>query len=151
MTSESGAGPTSVDMSNSEQWTVALAVDALATIEPGIGRFLAGASVDGHAAYVATLVIEEIMRNLIVHTPPYARDETATVTITVAANNVTVVIEDHRPSFDPFAAPELDVTAPLEQRRAGGMGLHLVRTMTDELTYEAGVDRNRLIAVISRR
>ena len=138
-------------MPNSSQWTVPLAVEAFAAIEPEIREFLSLAAVDGHAAYVSQLVIEEIVRNLIAHTPPYARDETATVTIEVAAHIVTVVIEDQRPSFDPFAAPELDVAAPLEQRKAGGMGLHLVRTMADQLTYEAGDDRNRLTAVISRQ
>ena len=138
-------------MPTSAQWTVTLAVEAFAAIEPEIGAFLASQAVGGHAAYVSQLVIEEIVRNLIVHTPPYARDETATVTIEVAAHIVTVVIEDQRPSFDPFAAPELDIGAPLEERKAGGMGLHLVRSMTDELTYQAGADRNRLTAVISRQ
>jgi serine/threonine-protein kinase RsbW len=133
------------------KWTVALAVDAFASIEPEVGRFLSSEAVDSHAAYVSTLVVEEIVRNLIEHTPPFAHDETATVTITVDAHRVTVVIEDRRPPFDPFAAPPFDIAAPLEQRRAGGMGLHLVRTMTDELTYEAGDDHNRLTAVISRR
>ena len=84
------------------------------------------------------------------HTPPYAQDETVTVAIAVAARTVTVVIEDQRPPFDPFGAPQLDVDAPLEQRRAGGMGLHLVRNLTDELTYENESDRNRLTAVVSR-
>ena len=138
-------------MPNSSQWTVPLTVEAFAAIEPEIREFLSLEAVDGHAAYVSELVIEEIVRNLIVHTPPFARDETAIVTIEVAAHIVTVVIEDQRPSFDPFAGPELDVAAPLEQRKAGGMGLHLVRTMADQLTYEAGDDRNRLTAVISRR
>ena len=137
-------------MPNSSQWTVPLAVEAFAAIEPEIREFLSLAAVDRHAAYVSQLVIEEIVRNLIVHTPPYARDETATVTIEVAAHIVTVVIEDQRPSFDPFAAPELDTEAPLEQRKAGGMGLHLVRSLADELTYQTDGDRNRLTAVIAR-
>jgi len=140
-----------VDMSNSAQWTVKLTVEAFAAIESEVGQFLSRERVEGHAAYVSQLVIEEIVRNLIEHTPPYAQNETATVTITIDAHIVTVVIEDRRPSFNPFDAPPLDTHAPLEQRRPGGMGLHLVLSMTDRLTYDAGDDSNRLTAVISRR
>lgn len=143
--------PVYLDMPNSAQWTVTLAIESYAAIESEISQFLAREAVEGHAAYVSQLVVEEIVRNLIVHTPPYARDETATVTIEVATHMVTVVIEDQRPFFDPFAAPQLDTDAPLEQRKVGGMGLHLVRSLTDELTYQADGDRNRLTAVITRR
>ncbi|MEO5840763.1 MAG: ATP-binding protein [Acidimicrobiales bacterium] len=138
-------------MSNSAHWTVGLNIETFASTESDIVGFLSGAGVEGHAAYVSQLVVEEIVRNLIEHTPPYAQEETATVTITVAAHLVTIVIEDQRRPFDPTEAPKLDVDAPLDERRSGGMGLHLVRNMTDELTYEVADDRNRLTAVISRR
>ena len=124
--------------------------DDLAAVEPEIRAFLSVEGVDGRAAYVSHLVIEEVVRNLIVHTPPYASDELVTVVITVAADAVTVVIEDQRPSFDPFDAPALDTSAPLDDRRPGGMGLHLVRNLTDGLSYEGGGDGNRLTAVVSR-
>ncbi|MEO8692752.1 MAG: ATP-binding protein [Acidimicrobiales bacterium] len=137
-------------MVNSTQWTVPLRRDSLAATEADVTGFLSQHGIAGHAAYVTQLVVEEVVRNLIEHTPPYAHDETATVSITVTARSVTVVIEDDRPPFDPIDAPPLDVTAPLEERRAGGMGLHLVRRLTDQLTYERADDRNRLTAVVSR-
>jgi serine/threonine-protein kinase RsbW len=145
-----GPEPASLDMASSEQWTVLLRRDAFAATEPDIGRFLSREGVAGRAAYVSQLVVEETVRNLVEHTPPYAQDETVTVTIAVTARTVTVVIEDERPSFDPFAAPRLDIDSPLEERRAGGMGLHLVRNLTDQLTYEQVGERNRLTAVVSR-
>jgi anti-sigma regulatory factor (Ser/Thr protein kinase) len=137
-------------MASSAQWTVQLRRETLAATEPDMGRFLSNEGVAGHAAYVSQLVIEETVRNLIEHTPPYAQDETATVTIAVTPQTVTVVVEDQRPSFDPFDAPPLDTNAPLAERRTGGMGLHLVRNLTDQLTYERAGDRNRLTAVVSR-
>ena len=137
-------------MSNTATWNVALSVDALASTEPLIVGFLGDADVSGRAAYVSQLVVEEIVRNLIEHTPPYARDETVTVTITVNPRTVTVIIEDRRTPFPPDAAPHLDTQSPLDERRAGGMGLHLVRSLTDDLSYEVGDGRNRLTAVVSR-
>jgi anti-sigma regulatory factor (Ser/Thr protein kinase) len=138
-------------MSTAAQWEVRLDVAAFAAIEPEIGEFLSRQGVAGRAAYVSNLVIEEIVRNLIAHTPPYADEETITVALTVTTRMVTVVIEDERPPFNPFEGPELDVEAPLEQRRPGGMGLHLVRNLADDLTYENSSQRNRLTARVSRQ
>jgi serine/threonine-protein kinase RsbW len=73
-----------------------------------------------------------------------------TIGIVVSAEDVTVTIDDDRSPFSPLDGPALDVEAPLDQRRTGGMGLHLVRSMTDSLSYERVDGRNRLIAVVRR-
>ena len=52
-------------------------------------------------------------------------------------------------SWDVTRAPDPDVDAPLEARRPGGMGLHLVRKVTDDFRYEYR-DRSSTITVIKR-
>ena len=109
-------------MSDSAQWNVRLAIDAFAAIEPEIGQFLSRVGVEGAAAYTSQLVVEEIVRNLIEHTPPYATDEMVDVAIAVTAQRVTVVIEDRRPPFDPSNAPPLDVDVPRRAATTRGHG-----------------------------
>jgi len=57
---------------------------------------------------------------------------------------VTVTIEDDGQPFDPLAisAPSLD--DDLESRAMGGLGIHLVRELMDELHYARVDSRNRL-------
>lgn len=38
--------------------------------------------------------------------------------------------------FDVTAAPDADVDAPAEQRRPGGLGLHLIRRLVDSIEYD---------------
>ena len=38
--------------------------------------------------------------------------------------------------FDVTKAPDVDVTLPIEQRRPGGLGLHLIRRLMDSVDYE---------------
>ncbi len=38
--------------------------------------------------------------------------------------------------FDVTKAPDVDVTLPIEQRRPGGLGLHLIRRLLDSIEYE---------------
>jgi anti-sigma regulatory factor (Ser/Thr protein kinase) len=37
--------------------------------------------------------------------------------------------------FDPTRAPDADIELPLEERKPGGLGIHLVRRMVDSLEY----------------
>jgi serine/threonine-protein kinase RsbW len=54
------------------------------------------------------------------------------------------VADDARP-FNPLLAPPPDTTSPLEARQPGGLGIALVRALTDAMEYERRDDRNRLI------
>jgi serine/threonine-protein kinase RsbW len=51
-----------------------------------------------------------------------------------------VRVRDQAPVFDPSLAPAPDLTLPLEERPPGGMGVHLMRKLTDELSYRSGSD-----------
>ena len=54
----------------------------------------------------------------------------------------SIEIVDDGPRFDPLEdAPLPDPDAPLEDRPVGGLGVHLVRTMMDEMTYRYGMAR----------
>lgn len=37
--------------------------------------------------------------------------------------------------FDPTQAPDADIGLPIEQRKPGGLGIHVVRRMVDSLEY----------------
>jgi anti-sigma regulatory factor (Ser/Thr protein kinase) len=49
--------------------------------------------------------------------------------------DLIVILRDRAPTFDPTTVPPPDLTLPLEQRPIGGVGLHLVRHMVDELRH----------------
>ncbi|MEW6224250.1 MAG: ATP-binding protein [Chloroflexota bacterium] len=48
---------------------------------------------------------------------------------------IVVRIRDHAPVFDPADAPPFDPSVPLERRRPGGMGIHLILEITDRFTH----------------
>jgi serine/threonine-protein kinase RsbW len=55
---------------------------------------------------------------------------------------VTLTDYDVEP-FDVSRAPEVDVNLPIEQRRPGGLGLHLIRKLVDSLEYEYSKERRQ--------
>jgi serine/threonine-protein kinase RsbW len=55
------------------------------------------------------------------------------------------IIEDDGTPFDPRTAPPPDLGGPLAERRIGGLGLHFVRNLIDEVDYSSAAGVNRLV------
>lgn len=64
--------------------------------------------------------------------------------VKVEANSLTVEIVDEGPPFDPLARPDPDTALALEQRQPGGLGIFMIRQLTDEVSYRREEGRNVL-------
>ena len=62
----------------------------------------------------------------------------------VDAGTLILVMEDNGQPFDPTQDMDADVTSSLEERAIGGLGLHLVKSFADRVSYEFVAGRNRL-------
>jgi serine/threonine-protein kinase RsbW len=61
---------------------------------------------------------------------------------------LVVALRDRAPGFDLTSVPPADVTLPLGRRPLGGMGVHMMRQLTDELIQRTTTDgRNELILI----
>ena len=56
------------------------------------------------------------------------------------------IIDDGIP-FNPLTPETPDTNTPIEERELGGLGIHLVRTLADEATYQRQADKNVLTLV----
>ena len=69
----------------------------------------------------------------------YSTMSAADVRIDIAAidGGVEVTLTDYDVEpFDVTQAPEVDVALPIEARKPGGLGLHLIRRLVDSVAYE---------------
>ena len=93
------------------------------------------------------LAIEEVVLNVM----DYGYDEGVhefELILTSEADTLTIeVVDDGRP-FDPLNdVPTPDLEATVEERKVGGLGIHLVRTMMDQVNYRREQGRNHLILI----
>lgn len=95
----------------------------------------------------ATLVLEEIAMNIFNH----AHSGTFDVTLASDPEVVRIEIVDSGAPFNPLTdAPPPDLESAVGERRVGGLGVHLVKTMMDEVSYDRKGDRNHITMVAHR-
>lgn len=98
------------------------------------------------------LVLEELVLNIIDYGFDDGRDDHELEVVLISEDDsLTIEVTDDGLPFDPLEdAKKPDVNAPLEDRPIGGLGVHLVRTMMDEMTYRREDDKNHLTLVARR-
>ncbi len=92
-----------------------------------------------------TLVLEEIITNIVSYGYQDKLKHQISLRLFFEGEGLTVEVEDDGRPFNPLEAPTPDMNKPLAERQVGGLGIHLVREMMDELEYERKGDKNVLV------
>jgi anti-sigma regulatory factor (Ser/Thr protein kinase) len=91
------------------------------------------------------VALDEMLSNIIKYGYTDDAIHEIRVRLSVAGQMLVAEIEDDGQPFDPCAAGPVDVDAPLEERKVGGLGIHIVRTLMAEVGYARVEGRNRLV------
>lgn len=100
--------------------------------------------------HAGVLCVEEIVVNILKHGEREHKDRQGAaplveVEIKLQPDRLIIDISDDTCPFDPTTAETPDhIDASLDDRPIGGLGIHLVKTMTDEICYSRVDDRNHL-------
>lgn len=108
-------------------------IDALDDVMQLVGKAIP--DVDAKTRYAVELALEEIFTNMVKYNATGKSD--IRVEMAIREPDLVVSITDFdTPRFDPVGeAPQVDVNRPLEERREGGLGIHLVKQMMDRIEY----------------
>ena len=121
--------------------------DALRHMERSIDEFGHQEQWPEDLIFKLHLILEELGLNAMT----YGGASSVRIIISEEADMVTVEISDDGGAFNPLNdAPQPDVNAALEDRSIGGLGIHLVRTLTNDLSYRREGGRNHLTLVTRR-
>ncbi len=97
------------------------------------------------------LAVEELGVNIVSYGHDDDKAHQIKIVISSEDEAITIEIEDDGHAFNPLVdAPEPDLDAAVEDRTVGGLGVHLVRSMMDEVHYQRQEDKNCLTLVKRR-
>lgn len=85
-------------------------------------------------AFTANLCLDELITNIIQHGLKGEPDRFIHVRMNISDEWLEIILKDDAPPFDPFVeAPAPDLDLDVDDRPIGGLGVHLVKTMMDDV------------------
>jgi len=114
----------------------------LERLQECVEEFLCQHGVEAKVIYTMNLALEEMVTNVIKYGYDDADEHTIQVDIEKTTQLVQAVVSDDGHEFNPLNRATPDTSIPLEEREIGGLGIHLVRKMLDEVNYTRKESRN---------
>jgi serine/threonine-protein kinase RsbW len=90
------------------------------------------------------LALEEVLANAIAYAFSDADRHQIAVSIEFREGILTATVSDDGAPFDPLTQPPPDVHAAVEDRKVGGLGIHLLRSLMEAVEYRRADGRNHL-------
>jgi serine/threonine-protein kinase RsbW len=116
--------------------------DSLAAIVGFTAEAFARAGIDPGLRPDVDFALEELFTNMVKYGTGSAADVRIELRPVDGGVEVTLTDYDVDP-FDVTRAPDADVSLPIEERRPGGLGLHLIRRLLDSIEYEYSKEHRR--------
>ncbi len=117
----------------------------LDTVHDEIIAFLDARGESREVAEEMFLVAEEVLANTISY--GYQDDEVHRIELelSLADGFFRMRFRDDGVKYDPLSRPDPDLDAGTEERGIGGLGIHLVKSLTDDASWRREGDANILI------
>jgi len=94
------------------------------------------------------VILEELLTNVVKYGYSGALGQgSIAVALVLEGDRLTIEFDDDGRAFDPLTHQAPDLQLPTEERPIGGLGLHLLRSLTDEAQYRRDGNRNHLSLV----
>jgi len=120
----------------------------MAALCEALSEWATQADLPARTAFHLDLILDELLTNIVEHGVPAQDDGNETVGsigievrvgLVGSGSGLEVHIRDDAQPFNPLSILQSDIdtilTAPLEARKPGGLGIHFVKTLTQALHY----------------
>jgi len=110
-------------------------LDSIAEVYEFTESVLVSGDVGEALRFPVHLALEELFVNMVRYYPD--NDNAIQLDVDASDGKVTVTMTDFNVDpFDVTQSRDVDIDAPLDERTPGGLGLHLIQTMVDNLQYD---------------
>ena len=137
-------------MGNPHTLTVPGRYDQIQPICNFVAQAAEEAGFDDDAVFHVQLACDEACTNVIEHS--YGAENVGDITVScqVQSNDFTIMIRDHGRPFDPDDIPHPRVPTSsneLDQLKVGGLGIHFMRKLMDEVRFMFDQQGNTLVMI----
>jgi serine/threonine-protein kinase RsbW len=104
-----------------------------------------GRGATNRVSFQFSLALDELLTNVVSYGYPEGGEHEVRMSLWTEGETLVGEFVDDGVAFDPLVqAPTADTGAGVAERRVGGQGIHLVRTLMDGVAYERTNGQNHL-------
>lgn len=118
-----------------------------ADLSPAMRGFAREVCLSEKGTYQLTLVLDELISNILSYGYDDPEEHEIRVNLSVEGDELSITVTDNSKPFNPLVECECpELNKPLEERRRqiGGMGVHIIRSIMDNVTYKYEDGKNIL-------
>ena len=93
------------------------------------------------------MVFDELLTNIISYAYQDESEHTIAIKISLMNDELVLVISDDGIPFNPFHMNEPDTNLDIDEREIGGLGIHLVTNMLDQVSYQRNINENMVTLI----
>ncbi|MCF8229008.1 MAG: ATP-binding protein [Bacteroidales bacterium] len=120
-------------------------VDELQKLNVFIDELLEKWSMPPNMGVNVNLALEEVFSNIVFYAFDDDKEHDIIFQFDQLKQGVNITVTDAGKAFDPLQTPPPDdLEKPAEERHIGGLGIHFVRSVMDEISYKRQDNKNVL-------
>jgi len=108
----------------------------------GLEAFADGKTIEPGVLQKLCIALDELLNNIISYGYEDDAEHEISVAVDYSDDELVVTIQDDGIPFNPFKGEDPDISLSLDEREIGGLGIHLVKQMMDEVSYTRTTDMN---------
>jgi len=122
----------------------------LALIREFIGSAASQAGFDEKEIGKLEIAVDEACANVIEHAYGHDVSKEVIIRVRVSEEILTIDIEDTGNGFDPSTVNQEELEQLISQRKTGGLGMRLMKTLMDEVRYEIEPGKKNALHMMKR-
>ena len=123
-------------------WRMRNELTEVGTVLAAFSEFAEASGISKGVAQKVNVAFDELLNNIVSYGFPDGGEHEIDVEAERAGDRLKITVTDDGIPFNPFQRETPKLDGPLEDRQVGGLGIHIVRQLMDEVSYKRGVDRN---------
>ena len=120
-------------------------LDEMPAIVAMVAGFGAEHSVPAGTVNELNIALDEVLNNIISYGYPENGNGQIMVRLSYQPGEISAEIHDDGKPFDPLQAGAPDMSGTVQTRKMGGVGIHFMRQLMDDVAYARVGNENRLL------
>jgi sigma-B regulation protein RsbU (phosphoserine phosphatase) len=123
--------------------------DEIGLVDEHFTSFAEENNIPDAARQAMSIVADELLNNIISYAYQGETERDIEVSFELSDDRLVLTIKDSGIPFNPFASESPDITTSIDERMIGGLGIHMVRNLMDDYSYQRQISKN-VVTLVKR-